>query len=39
MNTVFGRDKVVARIWRLLEEHSIVFTAERLNKQEGAENA
>ena len=29
MNKVFGRDKVVARIWKLLEEHSIVFTAER----------
>ena len=29
MNKVFGREKVIERIWKLLLEHSILFTAER----------
>jgi len=29
MNKVFGRDKVVERIWKLLSDYSILFTAER----------
>lgn len=29
MNKIFGRDKVIERIWRLLQEFSILFTAER----------
>jgi len=29
MNKVFGRDKVVERIWKLLADVSILFTAER----------
>jgi len=29
MNTVFGREKVIERIWKLLNERSILFTAER----------
>ena len=29
MNTVFGREKVIERMWKLLLERSILFTAER----------
>lgn len=29
MNKVFGRYRVIERIWKLLLEHSILFTAER----------
>lgn len=29
MNKIFGREKVIERIWKLLPEFSILFTAER----------
>ncbi|MCX7087840.1 MAG: hypothetical protein NTV00_07285 [Methylococcales bacterium] len=29
MSKIFGREKVIARIWTLLNERSILFTAER----------
>lgn len=29
MNKIFGREKIIKHIWKLLKEHSILFTAER----------